>query len=259
MSLVIPIIIIKPMMSQIFSGIAQGFEPLFLRDIDTPVLYIMPSEERARSFMLQLAVIAPSKRCHWLPAWDCLPYDRIGPSQDILNQRTTTLSALIQGQVDVLVVSALSLLNRLPPASSLSHRDQTLRLNQEISMTSLIDTLSHGGYLRVDIVREAGEFAVRGDILDVFPATAEDPVRLDFFGDTLEKIRQFDAISQTTTATLEQVILSPSHDLALTADQITRFRVNYRNLFGAKPTPLYESISEGRRYAGMEHWLPLFF
>lgn len=256
---VIPIMINKSMKSQVFSGIAQGFDPLFLKDIASPVLYILPNEERARSFMLQFAVIAPSKRCHWLPAWDCLPYDRIGPSQDIINHRTTTLSTLIQGHVDILVVSALGLLNRLPPPASLSHREQHLKINQDMSMTSLIDSLSHGGYLRVDIVREAGEFAVRGDILDVFPATADHPVRLDFFGDTLEKIRQFDAISQTTTATLDHVILSPSHDLTLTADQITQFRVNYRSLFGAKPTPLYEAISEGRRYAGMEHWLPLFF
>ncbi|MBX3486699.1 MAG: transcription-repair coupling factor [Candidatus Paracaedibacteraceae bacterium] len=247
------------MMSPVFSGIAQGFEPLFLKDIKTPIVYITPNEERARFLMLQLAIVAPSRRCHWLPAWDCLPYDRIGPSQDIINHRTTTLSALVNNNVDILVVSALGLLNRLPPPSSLSNREINLHTSQEISMTSLIDSLNQSGYLRVDIVREAGEFAVRGDILDAFPATSEDPVRIDFFGDQIEKIRQFDALSQTTTKILDQITLSPSHDLALTSDQITHFRVKYRELFGAKPTPLYEAISEGRRYAGMEHWLPLFF
>jgi transcription-repair coupling factor (superfamily II helicase) len=197
-------------MPQIFSGIAQGFEPLVLKDSQTPLIYIMPNEERARSLLLQLAVIAPSKRCHWLPAWDCLPYDRIGPSQDILNHRTTTLSALTQNTVDILVVSALGLLNRLPPASSLENRELYIKPNQDISMTSLIDTLSHGGYLRVDIVREAGEFAVRGIFWIYSHQQLTPPYALIFLATLSREFASLMRTVQTTTATLDHVILSPS-------------------------------------------------
>ena len=247
------------MTTQPLSGIAQGFEAFVLKDTAHPIIYIAPSEDRARYLVQQLTIVAPKKKCQWLPAWDCLPYDRIGPSQDIMNHRTTTLSAVLTGDVDILVVSALGLLNRLPPQSSLENRGVTLTPGQDISMSALVEILMQGGYLRVDMVREAGEFAIRGDILDVFPATSDNPIRLDFFWDTLERIRQFDALSQTTTGTLDEIMVSPSHDLALTSGQITNFRVKYRNLFGAKATPLYEAISQGRRYAGMEHWLALFF
>ncbi|AIK95521.1 transcription-repair coupling factor [Candidatus Odyssella acanthamoebae] len=252
------------MVGKIYSGIAVGFEPLVLREIvraktPYPILYIVPTEDRAVQLAEQIKVVLPQDTVYYLPAWDCLPYDRIGPSQDVLTQRMQVLSALAARQAAIVVLSAQSLLQRVPPISALTNRSLVLRIEQDVSMLKLIESLSQGGYLRVETVRESGEFAVRGDILDIFPVGLEEPVRLDFFGDHIEKIRRFDALNQTTIAPVNQVDLTPSHDLALTDEQITRFRQNYRERFGHIITPLYEAISEGRRYAGMEHWLPLFF
>ncbi|MBW8310354.1 MAG: transcription-repair coupling factor [Candidatus Paracaedibacteraceae bacterium] len=252
------------MVEKIYSGIAVGFEPLVLREIvhaktAHPLLYIAPTEDRAVQLTEQLKVVLPQPIIYYLPAWDCLPYDRIGPSQDVLTQRMQALSALATHQADIVVLSGQSLLQRVPPFSTLINRSLGLKIGQEASMFKLIESLTQGGYLRVETVREAGEFAVRGDILDIFPVVLEEPVRLDFFGDLIEKIRRFDAVNQTTIAPLDHVDLTPSHDLALTPEQITRFRQNYRERFGSSSTSLYEAISEGRRYAGMEHWLPLFF
>jgi transcription-repair coupling factor (superfamily II helicase) len=110
-------------------------------------------------------------------------------------------------------------------------------------------------------VREAGEFAVRGGIVDLFASGAPAPVRLDFFGDTLEKLRSFDALTQRSTGTLDRIVLKPVNEVLLDDAVIHRFRSRYREQFGtvADDDPLYDAVSAGRRYIGMEHWLPLYY
>ena len=109
-------------------------------------------------------------------------------------------------------------------------------------------------------MREAGDYAVRGGILDLFAPGMDEPVRLDFFGDTLESIRVFDPETQRTTAELRALDLVPMAEFQLTSDTIRLFRTGYVAAFGAAAPDdvLYEAVSEGRRDAGMEHWLPLF-
>ena len=121
--------------------------------------------------------------------------------------------------------------------------------------------LEANGFDRTATVREVGEYAVRGGILDLWAPGTEQPIRLDFFGDTLETIRPFDAESQRTTGQLQRLDLVPASEAILTEETIGRFRQNYRAAFGAVlgGDPLYEAVSEGRRFAGMEHWLPFFY
>jgi transcription-repair coupling factor (superfamily II helicase) len=123
----------------------------------------------------------------------------------------------------------------------------------------LLTYLGQMGYVRSETVRESGEYAVRGGIIDFFPAGVVDPVRIDFFGNEVDTLRSFDAMAQTTISSLEVVVLRPVSELTLTPDGIRHFRTRYRELFGAGTDPLYEAISAGRKYGGMEHWLPLFF
>ena len=120
--------------------------------------------------------------------------------------------------------------------------------------------LEHNGYQRASTVRESGEYAIRGGILDLFPAGLDQPVRLDFFGDTLESIRTFDAESQRTLLDMRGLDLMPVSEFQLVTETIRRFRMGYVAAFGApeRDDALYEAVSEGRRHPGMEHWLPLF-
>ena len=120
--------------------------------------------------------------------------------------------------------------------------------------------LELNGYARASTVREAGDYAVRGGILDMFPPGLDLPIRLDFFGDTLESIRSFDPESQRTVGQLRSLDLVPAAEFQLTTETIRRFRTHYVEAFGAplRDDTLYEAISEGRKQQGMEHWLPLF-
>jgi transcription-repair coupling factor (superfamily II helicase) len=127
-------------------------------------------------------------------------------------------------------------------------------------MDSIVAWLEHNGYNRSSTVREPGEYAVRGGILDLFPAGLEQPVRFDFFGDSLESIRTFDAETQRTLLDMRSLDLVPISEFQLITETIRRFRMGYVAAFGApeRDDLLYEAVSEGRRHPGMEHWLPLF-
>ncbi|MEO1047453.1 MAG: transcription-repair coupling factor, partial [Pseudomonadota bacterium] len=129
-----------------------------------------------------------------------------------------------------------------------------------IGHESLAALLTRQGYTRTDTVVDHGEFAVRGSIVDIFPSSLEEGLRLDFFGDELESLRLFDPSTQRSTGKLENHLLLPASEALLDEDTIKRFRSRYREMFGANATqdPLYEAVSDGRRLAGMEHWLPLF-
>ena len=130
---------------------------------------------------------------------------------------------------------------------------------RHLTMQSLIEQLETSGYARAGTVIDPGQYAVRGGILDLYPPGGE-PVRLDFFGDTLESIRAFDPETQRTKARREEVQLLPMSEVALTPEVRSAFRQRYVALFGpvTGDDPLYESISAGRQHQGMEHWLPLF-
>jgi len=129
-----------------------------------------------------------------------------------------------------------------------------------VPMDSIVAWLEHNGYNRSSTVREPGEYAVRGGILDLFPAGLDQPVRFDFFGDSLESIRTFDAETQRTQLDMRALDLVPISEFQLVTETIRRFRMGYVAIFGApeRDDPLYEAVSEGRRHPGMEHWLPLF-
>ncbi|MGI4876907.1 MAG: transcription-repair coupling factor, partial [Janthinobacterium lividum] len=120
--------------------------------------------------------------------------------------------------------------------------------------------LAANGFIRADTVIEAGEYAVRGGLLDLFPAGASHALRLDFFGDEIETVRRFDPATQRTVETAKGFTLLPVNEVLLNDDSIRAFRAGYLDAFGATATgdPLYAAMSEGRRLAGMEHWLPLF-
>ena len=127
-------------------------------------------------------------------------------------------------------------------------------------MTSIVAWLELNGFTRASTVREPGEYAVRGGILDLYPPGMDMPVRFDFFGDAIETIRAFDAQTQRSEGALRALDLVPVAEFQLVTETIRRFRTGYVAQFGAT-TPddlLYEAVSEGRRYPGMEHWLPLF-
>ncbi|HEX5317755.1 MAG TPA: transcription-repair coupling factor [Stellaceae bacterium] len=210
-----------------------------------------------------LAFFHPGRSVLTFPAWDCLPYDRVSPNGEITSRRIDTLTRLAAGKEKrplIVLTTVNALIQRAPPRSLFEGRVLTLGTGGRIPLDRLQGFLRNNGYFRTDTVREPGEFAVRGGIVDLYPAGAAQPIRLDFFGDQIESLRSFDPLSQRSTGTLESFALRPVSEVLLDEPAIHLFRTRYRELFGAgSDDPLYESVSAGRRQAGMEHWLPLYY
>ncbi|MGN7712153.1 transcription-repair coupling factor [Agrobacterium radiobacter] len=249
-------------------NVPSGMEALLLADMaraGTSVAYVMSDGQRVADLEQILGFVAPDIPVMTLPAWDCLPYDRVSPSADTSARRLAALSGLIsharKPHPAIVLVTVNAMLQKMAPRDIIESLGFSAKPGNQIRMDDIAARLERNGFDRVATVREVGEFAVRGGILDVFVPGTEEPVRLDFFGDTLESIRTFDPASQRTIGQARSLDLNPMSEVTLTPDTISRFRKNYLSLFGAatRDDALYQAVSEGRRYAGMEHWLPLFY
>jgi len=227
------------------------------------VVHIARDGARAAAMIQALRFFAPDIAVFEFPAWDCLPYDRVSPSSAVSSRRMAVLAAigsLKDAGAFIVVTSVNAATQKTPPRDVIKSAAMSLAPGASMNMDDLTRYLSTNGYARSSTVREAGEFAVRGGLVDIFPPGADEPVRLDFFGDSLESVRAFDAATQRTTRQLTRFDLSAASEILLTDETITRFRTGFVKAFGAAgDDPLYEAISAGRVHAGAEHWLPLFY
>jgi transcription-repair coupling factor (superfamily II helicase) len=255
--------------------VADGAEGLVLADLARAIAagkdaspislaVICRDGQRMATLSRALAFFGPDIEVMEFPAWDCLPYDRVSPNAAVVAQRMMVLSRLVRvkgrDKPSVLLTTINAALQRVPAREFVATHALSVAPGNVIGMQGVIEWLELNGYLRASTVREPGEYAVRGGILDLFPPGMDMPVRFDFFGDALETIRAFDAQTQRSEEQLHRLDLVPVAEFQLVTETIRRFRTGYVAEFGAT-TPddlLYEAVSEGRRYPGMEHWLPLF-
>jgi transcription-repair coupling factor (superfamily II helicase) len=259
-----------PMGPVVISGAPEGHDAFVLGRLVAggavpTLLHVCRDDGRMARTAAALSFLEPELEAIALPAWDCLPYDRVSPNAEIMSRRIDALTRLCEpakpGARRIVLTTVNAAIQRVPPRRLFRDRVLTLGRGGRIPRDRLIGFLERNGYVRTDTVREAGEFAVRGGILDVFPSGAPAPLRLDFFGDMLEGLRAFDPLTQRSTGALESVVLKPVNEVLLDSEAIQRFRTRYREQFGtvADGDPLYEAVSAGRRYIGMEHWLPLYY
>jgi transcription-repair coupling factor (superfamily II helicase) len=249
------------------SGAPQGYDAYIAAEAAQrrggPVLFVALDDGEADAAERALRFFAPRLSVLPFPAWDCLPYDRVSPKPDIESRRLATLAVLArdEGKPAVIVTTINAVLQRVPPKSAIANASFAAKNGAEVDRDALVAFLAGNGYVRAGTVREPGDFALRGGIVDLWPPGVEQPLRLDFFGATLDAIRRFDAETQLSDKTaVPEVALLPASEAPLNAQAISRFRSGYVAAFGAAgDDPLYESVSAGRKTQGMEHWLPLFY
>jgi transcription-repair coupling factor (superfamily II helicase) len=248
------------------ASLARGAQPLVMGDLARAskgrAVFVAPDDAAMRAVTDAARWFAPELQVIEFPAWDCLPYDRASPALSVSSRRLSALHQLQTGKADkqLLVTTVNALSQRVLTPFRIRESVRELKAGTTIGHDSLAALLQRQGYSRTDTVIDSGEFAVRGSIFDIYPAGLEAGLRLDFFGDELESLRLFDPDTQRTTEVIKGHLLLPASEALLDEDSIKRFRSRYREMFGAHATqdPLYQAISDGRRLAGMEHWLPLF-
>ena len=253
------------------AGVPSGFLPWLSADLSrgahgsgegARAVVIAADEAAMRALADTVPIFAPEIEVLTFPAWDCLPYDRASPALRTMAERLATLNAL-QGKRDrpqLLITTASAASQRILTPFRVRQLTRRISEGERVNREALIAQLSSLGYERTDTVAEAGEYAVRGSLIDLFPAGETSGFRLDFFGDEIDSLRRFDPADQRSTEKARGFTLMPASEALLDAESIKRFRSRYREQFGATATqdPLYQALSDGRRMSGMEHWLPLF-
>lgn len=227
-------------------------------------LFVARDETRASQFEAASRFFAPDVETLRLPAWDTLPYDRISPAQGIAAQRCAALAVLAQRWASqrkplLVIATASAVAQRVPPRERLAKGAYAAKSGADASMEQLEGYMVVNGYGRSSTVRAPGEFAVRGGLIDVYPPGAGEPLRFDFFGDTLETIRAFDPETQISKKTLKEALLTPVSEILLDDATVLRFRKSFSQAFGAVTDAVYDSVSARIRRQGVEQWLPFFY
>ncbi|MCB9983374.1 MAG: transcription-repair coupling factor [Rhodospirillales bacterium] len=254
---------------------------------DKVLVHVALDDTRMATLKELLGFFAPDAQVIEFPAWDCLPYDRVSPNADIVAKRVFALIRMRAWEKEakrtprIVLTTINAITQRVMPKDVLAGASFTAKKGGRIDVEALHLFLTQNGYSRTQTVREAGEYAMRGGIIDLFPPGYVDPLRLDLFGDEIESIKAFDPLTQCTSPYFSSlhglsvqsgdhahkacddvtITLQPVTEFFLNEESIDRFRSGYRAVFGVVQgsDPLYEAVSEGRRYNGMEHWLPLFY
>ena len=233
---------------------------------DRVLVHIALDDARVATLKELLDFFAPDVKIIEFPAWDCLPYDRVSPNAEIVARRVSALTQMLLWEKEakryprLILTTVNAITQRVMPRSALAGASFTAAKGGRLDVEGMQAFLTQNGYSRTETVREAGEYAMRGGIIDLFPPGYEEPVRLDLFGDEIESIRSFDPLTQRTSKDAGSFSLQPVTEFFLDDASIDRFRGGYREAFGVVSNdPLYEAVSEGRRYNGVEHWLPLFY
>ncbi|WP_019626175.1 transcription-repair coupling factor [Thioalkalivibrio sp. ALJT] len=252
---------------EVWSGLNASAATLALAqngsDFHRPVLVITESNEAADRWQEEWEFFAGERKLPLLrlPDWETLPFDVFSPHEDIISERLRTLYHLPALERGIVLMPVSTLMQRLPPRDWLTTQGLSLHTGQRLDRMTLRENLATAGYSSVQQVISHGEFAARGEILDLFPMGANEPVRIEFLDDEIDSLRRFDTESQRSTEKVESLEILPSHEFPLNDDSIREFRTRYRAQFAGDPSshPVYRDISEGVVPPGIEAYLPLFF
>lgn len=260
---------IEKLKGKIISSVPDGYDAVLAEKISQKkkqdILYILSdgiSMERAADMLRWLN---PNLEVLLLPSWDTVPYDRVSPNINIVAQRIETLTSIVSNpqpkKSRVILASVGSVLQKLPPQKIFLNAIRQVKVGNKLSFNDFVHYAAINGYNRVEQVIEPGEYAVRGDIIDIFPVGTDEPLRIDMFDDEVERIRTFDAMTQRTTGELSHYTFQVMGEVTLDENTIKSFRTKYREAFGAafKDDEIYADISNGVKHLGMENWLPFFY
>jgi transcription-repair coupling factor (superfamily II helicase) len=221
-----------------------------------PLLVGVPTRAEAERLAADLRQFVEPDAVALFPAWETLPFERVSPATETMGRRLEVMWRLRRGGdalPRIVVAPVRALAQRLGPHVE-DVEPIVVRSGQVWDRDRMVELLVAAGYRREYQVEARGEFAVRGSILDVYPSTADHPVRIDLWGDEVDRLSTFSVADQRSTADVEEVVVFPCRELLPTE----AVRARAQRLVGAEPwnRGTWERLSEGLLFDGMESWLP---
>lgn len=249
----------------IWVDFSMGSLPLLLQqNLSTTkqfILYLTTSVEDALRLQEAWAFFSPDSKTAFLPDWETLPYEHLSPSQDLTSERLSVLWQLRQKQLDILFVPVATAMQKLPAMTFLDGRTFWLQQGDKLDEQRIRSQLVEAGYENVTNVISAGEFAVRGGLLDIYPMGSDVPYRIDLFGDEVDSIKTFDPDTQRTLENVQEIRLLPAHEFPTDEESQKLFRQQFREYIEGDPSlaTVYNAVGKGQYGAGIEYYLPLFY
>ena len=230
--------------------------------VDRATLVVTRSSHQAQSLFRDLELLATQALPVLLfPDHETLPYDPFSPHPDIIANRLATLAGLPSMGRGILLTPISALLQRLPPAAYITQRSFNIATGDQLVIDAFRRRLEHAGYEAAEQVYQAGQFAVRGSVVDLYPAGSATPYRLDLFDEEVESIREFDPESQRSTGRIDRIDLLPAREYPCDESGLDAFRRAFRNRFDVdtRHVNLYQDLRAGVHPQGLEQYLPLFY
>jgi transcription-repair coupling factor (superfamily II helicase) len=195
------------------------------------------------------------------PDHETLPYDPFSPHPDIVAERLSTLSTLAGINSGILLVPIATLMQRLPPRSHTLGRNIQLATGQTLVIEDFRRRLQQAGYSHADPVYQAGQFAVRGSVIDLFPSGRKMPLRIDLFDEEIDSLREFDPETQRSSNELQEFNMLPAREYPCDTASFEALRkaFRYRFVVDTRNVSLYQDLRQGLHPQGLEQYLPLFF
>jgi len=258
-------------------GLKGGARAFFvwraLSEFPRPTLLVLPSADEAEAFLDALRFFfaedddAPpfSRRIHYLPAWDVVPFEDLSPTPDVVAARIEGLYHLQQTKHPIIVTTAEALLQRVPPRAQFAQRLRYLVEGDEIDLEAMARQLDDWGYRRVPLVEDRGDFGIRGGILDIFPPAHPQPLRIELMGDVIESIHEFDPVSQRSLQRHPEFLILPVREFdahgrsnrdALRAIEARLFDLEVSR---DERTQTLDGLTNGLLFPGVEFFLPYFY
>ncbi|MGI9121219.1 MAG: transcription-repair coupling factor [Acidimicrobiales bacterium] len=218
-----------------------------------PVLVAVPTTGEAERLVHDLEAFLGAHAVELFPAWETLPFERVSPSVEVMGRRLRTLWRLREGQAQVVVAPVRALVQRLGPHAE-EIEPVVVRTGDQIDPVGLVARLVGEGSRREYQVEHRGEVAVRGSIVDVYPSTADGPVRIDLWDDEVDRLTSFSVSDQRSRADVASVELFGCRELLPTKE----VRARAAELVASRPwgREQWERLAEGQIFDGMESWLP---
>ncbi|MHC5076701.1 MAG: hypothetical protein ACYTFM_09765, partial [Planctomycetota bacterium] len=201
----------NPSESAYLDGLKGSLRTLFISFLvevfHKPVIFLTSDQDSAEKIRDDLEVLFDNQHVVFFPSYERIPYEDHDPNPSLLKLRLETLQHLIESGEGVIVSTVEGLMSRVPDPGRFVDHQYYIKLNSTHTFEEFLNNLQGAGYTREEIVEDVGQFAVRGGIIDIFPWTSSDPVRIEFFGDQIESIRTFNVISQRSIDAIEEVEL----------------------------------------------------
>src|SRR5699024_6018098 len=231
------------------------FLSLLAQQVKKTIVVFSADPIQARRLVNEVKVFNSTLNCLHFPDWETLPYDAFSPHQDLISERLLALHTLRNKEVDILVLPVTTALACLAPVSFIAAYTFSFKKGQRLDENAFKEQLILANYEHVAQVTAAGEFSIRGSLIDLFPMGSPIPYRIDLFDDEIDSIRAFNVDTQRSLYPVDEINLLPGREFPMDEAARNHFRSKFREYFEGDPSKAlpYKDISNGIAFAGVEY------